>query len=186
MSRYILPTFTGKLFDLESPTEEMICIEDIAHHLSIENRFNGATKFPYSVGYHSILVSNFAPQLVKLEALLHDAEEAYYKDIPAPYKILLKENINTNLQDRTVEWTSGLIRKKFKLSELEEDWKVIKEIDLRMGCTEIKRLLFYFPNSEWMPAYRDKEIFDMIDILKLSAENVEELFLKEYNKLRRD
>lgn len=181
MSNYIIPTFTGKLFDLLEPTEDMICIEDIAHHLSIENRFNGATKFPYSVGYHSILVcEKVVDPRAKLEALLHDAEEAYYKDWTRPLKYLVGKDVYDKLTWKFMDYLAA----KFKLNKL-LGWYV-KEIDMKMCATEIKLLLANFPEEVWTPIDMTHEVYNGIDIMKLSAENVEALFLKEYEKWRRD
>jgi len=84
-------TFSGKTIDYLNPTIEMICIEDIARGLSSESRFNGQTEYPYFVAQHSVLCSHNVPFPLALEALLHDATEAYMKDIPSPLKALLPE-----------------------------------------------------------------------------------------------
>lgn len=182
MSKYNLPTFTGKIFNLQNPTEDMICIEDIAHHLSIENRYNGAIKFPYSVAYHSVLVCQQAEEKFKLEALLHDAEEAYYKDWPAA----LKNLIGRPIYEQITHQFNSILKDMYQLSSYYKTQ--IKEIDLRMGATEIAQLLPYYGEKYWavdrMP--ENREPFANVNILNLSAANVEELFLKEFEKLRRD
>ncbi len=50
-------TYTGRMVSLLDPKPEDICIEDVAHHLAIVNRFGGATREPYSVAQHAVLVS---------------------------------------------------------------------------------------------------------------------------------
>lgn len=65
---------------LDVPVEQ-IDIRDIAHHLSLINRFNGATRRPISVAFHSLWVANLVPDRFKLQALLHDGSEAYIGDI---------------------------------------------------------------------------------------------------------
>jgi hypothetical protein len=79
-------TFTGKLFDPYCPVSELLDIRDIAHHLSIENRFSGATVYPISVARHSIMVADAVDESHRFAALMHDAAEAYLKDLPAPQK----------------------------------------------------------------------------------------------------
>jgi uncharacterized protein len=82
-------TYTGKIVHLPEPLEDEIDILDIAHALSQMCRFTGHTSFFYSVGYHSILASEFVePAHLALEALLHDAHEAYIADLPRPIKLL--------------------------------------------------------------------------------------------------
>lgn len=187
MSKYIIPTFTGKLFDLLEPTEDMIDIRDIAHHLSIENRFNGATKFPYSVGYHSILVCQNCPEEFKLEGLLHDAAEAYCKDLTSPLKNLLKHHPQFGSQNYVSinGWIDDAICSKFNLMFTFECINKVKEVDLKMASTEVEQLLKWFPNEYWCH-HKDITSYNDIEILKLSAENIEALFLKEYEKWKRD
>src|SRR5574338_1733988 len=127
MSKYWLPTYTGLRFDLAEPSIEMITIEDIAHHLSLENRFAGATKYQYTVGYHSILVCLKAPEHLKLEALLHDGEETWYKDFPYWWKKLVREELATNLWQRSILQTKNFIDEKFDLKFDEESHRIIKE-----------------------------------------------------------
>lgn len=80
------------LFDVVNPVLDDIHIGDIAHHLSMENRYGGATRFPYSVAAHSLyMAENLVEEPYALQALLHDAAEAYLKDMPKPVKEHLPE-----------------------------------------------------------------------------------------------
>jgi hypothetical protein len=107
---YLL-TASGLKFDLLNPRSEMIDIEDIALALSREPRFVGHTRFFHSVAAHSLLAAMLAPGEFKLEALLHDAAEAYLKDIPTPLKALLPEY-------RAIEArVDAVIRRKFGLPD---------------------------------------------------------------------
>lgn len=80
--------YSGKYVNVASLTEDDICLEDIAHSLAMTCRFNGNTKSFFSVLSHSILVSSIVENRFQLEALMHDAHEAYLFDIPSPYKKL--------------------------------------------------------------------------------------------------
>lgn len=91
MNRTTVRTFTGSEVDLLVPAQESISIEDIAHHLSKLDRYNGAGSFPYSVAHHSLLVASILPNPLKLWGLLHDATEAYLGDVVSPLKKLLPE-----------------------------------------------------------------------------------------------
>ena len=84
-------TLSGHRVDYLNPTVDQIDINDIALALSRESRFNGHTSKFYSVAQHCVHVSKLVPKELALEALLHDATEAYMKDIPSPLKMLLPD-----------------------------------------------------------------------------------------------
>lgn len=84
-------TFTGLYIDVFNPTPDMICIEDIAHGLSNVCRFAGQIPEFYSVAQHSVVVHNYVNKEHRLQALLHDASEAYLGDMPSPIKRKLPE-----------------------------------------------------------------------------------------------
>lgn len=91
-------TFTGRYVDLADPLPEDICLEDIAHHLSLLCRFGGSVRRFYSVAEHAVLVSHRVRMQggsvdQQLVALHHDDGEAYLVDIPSPMKRALE---NTN------------------------------------------------------------------------------------------
>lgn len=79
-------THSGIYMNVFEPTLDMICIEDIAHALSNQCRFGGHLPNFYSVAQHSILCSMGVDQKYKLQALMHDASEAYILDFPTPIK----------------------------------------------------------------------------------------------------
>jgi uncharacterized protein len=68
-----------------------ICIEDIAHHLSLVCRYTGACPYHYSVAQHSVLVSRRLQQTgataeLQMAGLLHDAGEYVFNDLASPVK----------------------------------------------------------------------------------------------------
>ena len=81
-------TYTGRSVRPLNARVGDICIEDIAHALSLQCRFGGHTKRFYSVAEHSIYVAGMVPKEQRLAALLHDAAEAYLVDLPRPLKVL--------------------------------------------------------------------------------------------------
>lgn len=85
-SKNWFPTFTGVKFYPTDPILDDIRIEDIAHALSQQCRFAGHCNRFYSVAQHSLLVATYASEDIKLEALLHDAAEAYCQDLIRPIK----------------------------------------------------------------------------------------------------
>lgn len=92
--RNIIRVFSGKYINPFDFKESDIDIEDIAHGLSNQCRWGGHTKRFYSVAEHSIEVfkkvaNKTMCKTTRLEALLHDASEAYLLDIPSPYKEMM-------------------------------------------------------------------------------------------------
>lgn len=86
---YWMETFTGRKFWPLDPSAEDVCIEDIAHALSLICRFGGHVREFYSVAQHSCYVADIVfarePQHA-LVALMHDAAEAYTGDVVRPIK----------------------------------------------------------------------------------------------------
>ena len=92
-------TLTGRAWYPDAPEEYAYDIREIATSLSREARFVGHTHAHlegYSVAQHCVLVSravarrwgNMASPRLLRAALLHDAAEAFWKDLPAPLKRL--------------------------------------------------------------------------------------------------
>lgn len=80
-----IQTYTGKQFWTTDPRPEDVCIEDVAHALSLKCRFTGHCKSFYSVAQHSLLVSLHCESDPKW-GLMHDAAEAYLPDVARPVK----------------------------------------------------------------------------------------------------
>lgn len=98
-AKHHITTFTGRAFNLCDPTPDMVCIEDIAHHLAMVCRWAGATTDFFSVAQHSVLVSKIVPPVLQRWALLHDAAEAYVGDVTRPLKVLMRQ-IESSVVDR--------------------------------------------------------------------------------------
>lgn len=77
--------YSGGRFHPLDPDPAEVNVIDIAHALSLKCRYSGHCDRFYSVAEHSVLVSRLVPSL---EALLHDAAEAYspFGDVPRPVK----------------------------------------------------------------------------------------------------
>lgn len=118
-----------------NPTDDAIDIYDIAQSLGHTARFNGhyrANIIFYSVAEHSYLLAEYANlkwgPAAGLEALMHDAAEAYVGDIIRPMKNtfpVLKE------AEKIVEHA---VRKSFELPEEMPNW--MRELDHRMLASE--------------------------------------------------
>ncbi len=142
-----IQTYTGKAFDLLAPTTDMVCIEDIAHHLALINRFTGATAEPYSVAQHSVLCSLIVPPGLELRALLHDAAEAYCTDLSRPMKEAMRASGGYEGYGKITERVERVIGEKFGV-ELVELGPVIKHADMSLLGAERIHLHHSAPR-EW-------------------------------------
>ena len=95
MQRAWQKMLSGRRLDIINPSPLDIEIEDIAHGLAFQARWNGQTrgKYIFSVANHSILVWNILllenPKIKKrwqLISLLHDAPEYVIGDMISPVK----------------------------------------------------------------------------------------------------
>ena len=102
-------TFSGRHIDFLHPVPDEIRIGDIARGLSRACRFAGQTRTFYSVAQHSVLASRIVPEAFALEALLHDASEAFLCAIPAPLKNRLPEYVRIEkILDRAIRKRFGI------------------------------------------------------------------------------
>lgn len=137
-------TFTGRLIDLADPQENDICIEDIAHSLSLQCRWTGHTSEFYSVAQHSVVgsycVPVFTPDDLELiyrdfwrkVTLMHDAGEAYYGDLATPFKVAMGD-----AYDKITKPIDEVIYSKFDLVHTPIGYaEIVKPIDRCMLSLE--------------------------------------------------
>lgn len=137
-----ISTYSGQKFNpLETDLDliiQDIKFGDIAMSLSRIPRFNGATKYFYSVAQHSVMVCDLVPDELKWTALGHDFAEAYLGDIVSPLKALIPQYKEI---EHRVEMA---LAKKFGFRTDDEAKAIIKKADLIALATEKRDLM---PNS---------------------------------------
>ena len=168
MAKIWVQTFTGKRINPFAPRSGDICIEDIAHALSLICRFNGHTETFYSVAEHCIWVSKLVSRKNALAGLLHDAAEAYFADVSSPVKDVLP-GIQA-MEDNLLR----VIMRKFKVFYNRDD---IKRADWIMCATEARDLIgdttgWYLP----MPPMAMK-------IQPVSPATAERIYLERFKEL---
>lgn len=161
-------TLSGSRFSILKPDPDAVKIEDIACALARQARFNGHTRFFYSVGQHSCLGAQVSPTKdVALQMLFHDATEAYVGDLVSPVKALLPD---FEIIESRIHWA---IAQKFGLEYPMP--KIIKQIDRRLLATEIRDLItkdlkswnikedepFDFPIIPWPPEVTEARFLEM-------------------------
>lgn len=133
-------TFTGRYVNPLELYPNDIDIRDIAHHLSIINRYTGASPEPFSVAQHSVLGTRyFASSKMKLAFLLHDAAEAYFNDLASPVKHDPRMQWYRDLEHRTAEMI-------YSVFGLDPRWlPMTKAVDDRMFHREVAN--WWFPGN---------------------------------------
>jgi 5'-deoxynucleotidase YfbR-like HD superfamily hydrolase len=165
-------TFSGNRFYPLEPRIDRVAIEDIAHGLAYQCRFNGQTAEFYSVAQHSLIVAALVPPPLRLAALLHDAAEAYLGDMVKPLKVLLPAF--AALEDKV----SALIAAAFRIDF--SDYEPIKRADLIALATEKRDLM---PHSAERWAYLD-DVRALPDaIVLMSPSQAKQAFLAEFARL---
>ena len=141
MTSPYVSTFLGNRFFLTSPHIDDVAIEDIAHGLAYQCRFNGQTSAFYSVAQHSLMVMSLVPEPLHFHALLHDAAEAYLGDMVKPLKQLFPEF--SVIESRVME----IIGLRFAIDLTRLD-PAIKRADMVALATE-KRDLMPYSTEAW-------------------------------------
>lgn len=122
-------TYTGIFMDPLDPKPEQVCIEDIAHALSMISRANGHFPEIHTVAQHCLecveeaKARNLSRQ-TQLFCLLHDGAEAYLGDFIQPVKARMEGYRETE------DYLLDMIYQKFAgRTPTAEEKKIIKEID---------------------------------------------------------
>ena len=175
MSQATIVTSTGILFDILETTPEMVKVEDIAHSLSMGNRFTGHTKFPYPVSQHSRLGSYLVPPRFALRFLLHDGSEAYLGDMNRP----LKHFTPAGEEYRKVEARiQAVVYNKFGLTA--EDPEIIHKIDNQMLYAEKAQIM---PPTEWKNIWSIDRTPADVKIVETSFRVNKALFLDRFYQI---
>ena len=141
MNRTTMQTYTGALVDLQSFSQADVRLPDIAHALSLINRYTGHTLYPYTVAQHSVIVSRLCSPENALWGLMHDASEAYLGDVASPLKHMLPQyrTLEQHVQQQIAKrfglvWpmpaevhdadTRVLLAEKAWLMSVEHDWGI--------------------------------------------------------------
>ena len=148
--RPFMETWTGRQFFFDSVVPSAVHIEDVAHHLSMVCRFNGAVSRFYSVAEHCVRVllhienhlggraaGRVATGSVQAWGrspsrwgLMHDSSEAFCSDLNRPAKSLDELRGYRSLEDRILRG----ICQRFEL--VGQVPRIVKDADLVLLQTE--------------------------------------------------
>lgn len=181
MSTNWIQTYTGKkVYPFGPFGPDDVDIRDIAHALAYTCRWGGHCREFYSVAEHSMYVSKLVPDDLALDALLHDAPEAYLGDIPTPLKELLPKI--GEAEDRIMV----AIAKKFNLSYPQFEGGV-SEVDKMLQICEVEQLmsnLEMFRNYRWGVEHSREPV--NVTISGFHPKFAEQLFLQRFRTLTYD
>lgn len=118
----IVHTRSGLKFNLANPHAEDLALADVAHHLSLINRYAGASEFPISVAQHSVYVSRILggwkqSAQINLIGLLHDAHKAFIGDVTTPMKRELLSWAGADHVERLADRIDTILFHKLNLSQ---------------------------------------------------------------------
>lgn len=122
-------TYTGVMFDPQSPDPDLVDIVDIAHVLSLLCRPSGHFRNFYSVAQHCVNCMEEAKtrgysRSVQLACPLHDASEAYLSDVTRPVEKEIPKHLEIEKPSQDLIW------KKYLGSLLtEEEYTQVFEIE---------------------------------------------------------
>lgn len=182
----IATTFSGLGLSLLDPQPDQVDIHDIARALSQINRFNGNTRFPYSVGLHSLMAAEAGASIghtaqFKLAALMHDAAEAYVGDVSTPVKELLGDKFR-DIERRVSE----VIYRKYGVDEVLVYSDTMRDIDRTLANAE--RSLLICDAAHWPAGYTTQTSMHGAKCRavedELSPGAVQVLFLSRFQELR--
>jgi len=190
MQRAWQKMLSGRRLDIINPSPLDIEIEDIAHGLAFQARWNGQTrgKYVFSVANHSILVWNILllenPKIKKkwqLISLLHDAPEYVIGDMISPVKKQIGNSyldLEKKLQE-AIHIRFGLpaiipksIKSKIKIADRKAAWIEATEI----AGFDLKEANKYFLEP-------DQIIMEKCKIVLKDPLKTREEFLNIYKKL---
>lgn len=183
---YWMQSYTGRKIDVLNIAAADICVEDIAHALSMTCRFRGHVPQFYSVAQHSILCAQFCESSCptdRLWCLLHDAPEAYLADLSSPVKHGIRDQLKCSVFDDVDKRIMAAVCERFGLPKDEPE--CVKRADVLLLATEWK---FFFGDTsayaEWQ--HRPELGFHAVTpccIAPMSWQDAEIQFMRAFREL---
>lgn len=173
----------GRRFYPLDPRAEEVFIEDIAHSLSRQIRYNGLSDMDLCVAQHSVNAAWLADMLgyetdVQLVALMHDAAETFMADMIRPLKVEFPDY--RALENKVMD----VINERFNLPSI--DHNTIKYFD-NLCLSWEKRDMYWsaekWPNmlevpkfcpimTTWTPNYSKTRFMDLFNKLIPEVDHV--------------
>jgi hypothetical protein len=145
-------TKSGYVVDLMNPDPKTILIDDIAHGLANNCRWNGHTQSFWSVAQHCCMMYDMANEGFELTFLFHDAEEAYWGDIIKPLKNLIEQKC-----PEITERMRGMRKLIFDKFSVPYSGVVTKQVDYNCLLWEFENIVKTQTVDAWLPERAKEE-----------------------------
>lgn len=189
-------TYLNKKIEFDSPNPEDIATVDLVHHLGGINRWHGGLTTDISVLEHSIYVFAYVENKMKikgmhnklegqkriLQALLHDAHEAYISDIPSPVKVFIKEKAGKDIIKILEENIDHAIGKRYGINLIDK-YDIVKKADNIMLKSEFASFSNGKAIDNWINFKEKEEILHIKNSKRITRKEMEELFISKVNEL---
>lgn len=170
----------GFYWPLEQRVEEIL-LEDIIHTLPRKGRFADHTQIPISVANHSCTLASVCEERLSFEharwALLHDASETYFNDIPTPLKYLPELAAYVAAE----EYCQTLIAERFQINLTTEQYTEVHELDRLMAYAE---MLVYMPVMAEIKMKAQNYSDELIESAKELSHRVRVITDENYDRAR--
>lgn len=181
--------YSGTNFDPDTFTHNDFNIEDIAHALSHNCRYNGHCAWLYPVGQHCHIIADILSNMkcndeTILYGLMHDASEAYLSDVPTPMKVKLPiyKEWETKIMDEILYAVGEDICEHNPKAWLKEvDFDLVHKVDSSMIIYEMRVLFKNRPNDM---TFNNVMALPDFRIEKLNPYNIENTFNQYYHTLK--
>ena len=175
-----MATYSGGKFYPLDPRADEVLIREVVHALGQLCRYTGHTWRFYSVAEHSWHMSYAVPPEFALEALLHDAHEAYIGDVGRPQSATMRRiSIGGSDFDHMARRVEGVVRQAFGLKPTMSP--EVKAVDNRIVWDERTALFPYHTDSGWSST--GGEPLGIAQYIGFAGLSGYQLFLDRYNEL---
>ena len=177
------------MLDLEKFSTKDVDILDIAHSLSLTNRYMGHSSKPVPVARHAVCVARYLEALghkdYAYEGLHHDDAEAYVGDMNK----WLKHHSTMEFYRDLERNIHTVIMRVFKVEPMTYTSSIVQEADRQILRFEVTMFYQHWeaPNVGYSKMQNDEfeRIYEMINYKWIHSIDPEHLYLREHLRIRR-
>ena len=186
-----IETFTGRFVDPLDLKPSDVCIEDVAHPLSMKPRFTGHAHRFVSIAQHCVNVSRLVEikhgRAAALVGLFHEGDEVYGPDISSPMK---QSPVFDQYKVCAHQAEMAVYQRFMPMHYVQIFRPAVKLADTIMLVAEARRSLPSFDTPgqwDWVKPFVDQNPWMMAEAMKLQIDarpaKAERQFLLRYRQL---